>query len=201
MSCAPPQAVDNLKHLFYCTRSVLAGMPVGGGPGGGWVTRYDVYLEVGESGVSMAHVLQLPGCAASGASLDVALANVVDAIADYYDWLGRPPSLREEENTLLGKLIEKIHDESRTTAPTPTAVRRRCRGRCRRTGFSNAAGAPLHRPACYGVKLGGAPAVSGCLRPGAAAARHRRRPPTASCPVCPGQQGCGRRPHHRMGLW
>ncbi|MDQ3549369.1 MAG: type II toxin-antitoxin system HicB family antitoxin [Chloroflexota bacterium] len=53
------------------------------------MTRYDVYLEVGEGGVSMAHVLQLPGCAAGGDSLDDALANVVDAIADYYDWLGR----------------------------------------------------------------------------------------------------------------
>ena len=53
------------------------------------MTRYDVYLEVGEGGDSMAHVLQLPGCAAGGASLDDALANVVTAIADYYDWLGR----------------------------------------------------------------------------------------------------------------
>lgn len=53
------------------------------------MTRYDVYLEVSDGGASMAHVLQLPGCAASGESLDDALANVVDAIADYYDWLGR----------------------------------------------------------------------------------------------------------------
>jgi predicted RNase H-like HicB family nuclease len=36
----------------------------------------------------MAHVLQLPGCAAAGASLDDALVNVVIAIGDYYDWLG-----------------------------------------------------------------------------------------------------------------
>ncbi len=59
------------------------------------MTRYDVYLEVGDGGVSMAHVLQLPGCAAGGVSLDDALANVVTAIADYYDWLGRhnDPSL------------------------------------------------------------------------------------------------------------
>jgi putative transposase len=33
----------------------------------------------------------------------------------YYDWLGRPPSVREEENTLLLKLIEEIHDDSRKT--------------------------------------------------------------------------------------
>jgi predicted RNase H-like HicB family nuclease len=53
------------------------------------LTRYDVYLEVDEGGDSMAHVLQLPGCAAGGASLDEAMANIVTAIADYYDWLGR----------------------------------------------------------------------------------------------------------------
>ena len=53
------------------------------------MTRYDVYLEVGEGGAAMAHVLQLPGCAAGGANLDEALANVVTAIADYYEWLGR----------------------------------------------------------------------------------------------------------------
>jgi predicted RNase H-like HicB family nuclease len=82
-------AVDNLKHLFYSGCPVLAGTLVDERPGGGRLTRYDVYLEVGDGGVSMAHVLQLPGCAAGGASLDEAMANVVTAIADYYDWLGR----------------------------------------------------------------------------------------------------------------
>lgn len=53
------------------------------------MTRYDVYLEVSESGTSMAHVLQLPGCAAGGASLDEAMVNVVTAIGEYYDWLDR----------------------------------------------------------------------------------------------------------------
>jgi putative transposase len=37
----------------------------------------------------------------------------------YYDWVGRPPSLRQEENTLLVKLIEKIHDDSRKTYGWP----------------------------------------------------------------------------------
>jgi predicted RNase H-like HicB family nuclease len=67
----------------------LTGTLVDEWPGGGRLTRYDVYLEVSEDGDSMAHVLQLPGCAASGMSLDEAMANVVAAISDYYDWLGR----------------------------------------------------------------------------------------------------------------
>ena len=55
------------------------------------------------------------------AHIDVAVACRVLGVSrsGYYDWLGRPPSLREEENTLLGKLIEKIHDESRTTYGWP----------------------------------------------------------------------------------
>jgi hypothetical protein len=31
----------------------------------------------------------------------------------YYDWLGRPPSAREEANWLLLKQIAEVHDESR----------------------------------------------------------------------------------------
>jgi putative transposase len=37
----------------------------------------------------------------------------------YYDWLGRPPSAREEANTLLTKHIEQIHQESRGTYGWP----------------------------------------------------------------------------------
>ena len=65
------------------------------------MTRYDVYLEVGEGGVSMAHVLQLPGCAAGGASLDEALANVVEAIGDYYEWLGRHDDPSHESDSAI----------------------------------------------------------------------------------------------------
>ena len=55
------------------------------------------------------------------AHIDVAVACRVLGVSrsGYYDWLGRPPSLREQENTLLGKLIEKIHDESRKTYGWP----------------------------------------------------------------------------------
>jgi putative transposase len=53
--------------------------------------------------------------------IDVAVACRVLGVSrsGYYDWLGRPPSLRQEENTLLGKLIEKIHDDSRKTYGWP----------------------------------------------------------------------------------
>lgn len=37
----------------------------------------------------------------------------------YYDWLGRPPSAREEENTLLTKQIREIHEQSRGTYGWP----------------------------------------------------------------------------------
>ena len=37
----------------------------------------------------------------------------------YYDWLGRPPSARAEENTLLSKHIENIHEQSRGTYGWP----------------------------------------------------------------------------------
>jgi putative transposase len=55
------------------------------------------------------------------ARIDVAVACRVLSVSrsGYYDWLGRPPSLRQEENTLLGKLIEKIHDDSRKTYGWP----------------------------------------------------------------------------------
>jgi putative transposase len=52
---------------------------------------------------------------------DVAVACRVLGVSrsGYYDWLGRPPSMRQEENTLLVKLIEKIHDDSRKTYGWP----------------------------------------------------------------------------------
>jgi putative transposase len=37
----------------------------------------------------------------------------------YYDWLGRPASTRAQENELLLKHIEKIHDDSRRTYGSP----------------------------------------------------------------------------------
>jgi putative transposase len=53
--------------------------------------------------------------------VDVAVACRVLGVSrsGYYDWLGRPPSIREEKNTLLLKLIEEIHDESRKTYGWP----------------------------------------------------------------------------------
>ena len=37
----------------------------------------------------------------------------------YYDWLGRPASTRAQENELLLKHIEEIHDDSRRTYGSP----------------------------------------------------------------------------------
>jgi putative transposase len=37
----------------------------------------------------------------------------------YYDWLGRPASLRDQENELLVKQIEQIHADSRETYGSP----------------------------------------------------------------------------------
>lgn len=37
----------------------------------------------------------------------------------YYDWRGRPPSARAEENTLLLKQIAEIHEQSRGTYGWP----------------------------------------------------------------------------------
>ncbi|ABD11103.1 transposase [Frankia casuarinae] len=53
--------------------------------------------------------------------MDVAVACRVLGVSrsGYYDWIGRPPSLREQENTLLAKQIERIHLESRGTYGWP----------------------------------------------------------------------------------
>jgi putative transposase len=37
----------------------------------------------------------------------------------YYDWLGRPPSARDQENELLRKHLEEIHNDSRRTYGSP----------------------------------------------------------------------------------
>jgi putative transposase len=53
--------------------------------------------------------------------VDVAVACRVLGVSrsGYYDWLGRPPSLRDQENDLLVKQIERIHLESRGTYGWP----------------------------------------------------------------------------------
>jgi putative transposase len=53
--------------------------------------------------------------------IDVAVACRVLGVSrsGYYDWLGRPPSARQEANTLLLKHITDVHDESRGTYGWP----------------------------------------------------------------------------------
>jgi putative transposase len=49
--------------------------------------------------------------------IDVAVACRVLGVSrsGYYDWLGRPPSARDEVNTLLLKHIKEVHKDSRET--------------------------------------------------------------------------------------
>jgi putative transposase len=53
--------------------------------------------------------------------IDVAVACRVLGVSrsGYYDWFGRPPSAREEANTLLTKQIVEIHEQSRGTYGWP----------------------------------------------------------------------------------
>jgi len=50
---------------------------------------YAVYLQYKRTGHSMAHVLDLPGCIAQGATPDECLARVPASMARYLDWLRR----------------------------------------------------------------------------------------------------------------
>ncbi|HEV7829142.1 MAG TPA: IS3 family transposase [Pseudonocardiaceae bacterium] len=52
---------------------------------------------------------------------DVAVACRVSAVSrsGYYDWLGRPASLRAQEEEYLLKLIEQVHADSRETYGSP----------------------------------------------------------------------------------
>lgn len=51
------------------------------------MARFQVCLEVGPDGTCMAHVPELPGCAAFGSDREEALAAIRQAIAEYLDWL------------------------------------------------------------------------------------------------------------------
>jgi putative transposase len=54
-------------------------------------------------------------------SIDVAVACRILGVSrsGYYDWLGRPPSARDEANTLLLKHIKEVHKDSRETYGWP----------------------------------------------------------------------------------
>lgn len=53
------------------------------------MARYSVYLEVAESGMCMAHVLDLPGCFARSSTRGWALDGLQRAIRDHWSWLRR----------------------------------------------------------------------------------------------------------------
>lgn len=50
---------------------------------------YDVYLEEAANGATLALILDLPGCFASGASRQEALEHLQQALTDYHAWLRR----------------------------------------------------------------------------------------------------------------
>lgn len=72
-------------------------------------TTYDLYLESGpKRRKTMVHVLALPGCVATGATTEEALATTPDAIRVYLAWLARhgEPSPPGEEFTT--RVVEHI---------------------------------------------------------------------------------------------
>src|SRR5260370_8960810 len=52
-------------------------------------TSYEPFVETREGGSALAHVLDLPGCSAAGATEAEALVRVASQIAPHYAWLRR----------------------------------------------------------------------------------------------------------------
>jgi predicted RNase H-like HicB family nuclease len=52
-------------------------------------TVYEAFVEIREDGSALAHVLDLPGCSAAGATEAEALVRVASQIAPHYAWLRR----------------------------------------------------------------------------------------------------------------
>jgi predicted RNase H-like HicB family nuclease/uncharacterized damage-inducible protein DinB len=63
------------------------------------MTHYNVYLDTGDDGRCMAHVLSLPGCITRTLYREEALRQLPDAIREYHAWLRQhnEPSPSEEE--------------------------------------------------------------------------------------------------------
>ena len=63
--------------------------------------------------------------------VDVAVACRVLGVSrsGYYAWLGRPPSARDEVNTVLLKHLQEVHEESRKTYGWPRIHAELTRGR------------------------------------------------------------------------
>ncbi|MFC2030184.1 type II toxin-antitoxin system HicB family antitoxin [Chloroflexota bacterium] len=53
------------------------------------MSRYSVYLEVGQDGQCFAHVLELPGCIARAKTREASIMDVPGAISAYHAWLRR----------------------------------------------------------------------------------------------------------------
>ncbi|MEJ2734306.1 MAG: type II toxin-antitoxin system HicB family antitoxin [Anaerolineae bacterium] len=51
------------------------------------MAHYSVYLETGDDGPCMAHVIDLPGCVVRALTRDEALRRLPEAIKEYHAWL------------------------------------------------------------------------------------------------------------------
>jgi len=72
--------------------------------------RYSVYLEIGDDGRCMTHVLDLPGCIVRASTRDEALRQLPNAIRDYHSWLRRhgepaPPADASIEIEIAGENV------------------------------------------------------------------------------------------------
>ena len=70
------------------------------------MSSYDVYLEIGPHGETMAHVLSLLGCFTKASSSEAALDAVPQAIWDYWAWLGQHGEMLAEPEGTTGEVVE-----------------------------------------------------------------------------------------------
>lgn len=74
------------------------------------MARYQVYLEVGEDGRAMAHVVDLPGCIGRSETREETLDALPEAIGAYQGWLRRhgedaPPAAEPIELEVVGETL------------------------------------------------------------------------------------------------
>jgi antitoxin HicB len=70
------------------------------------MTLFQIYLEIGDEGECLAHILDLPGCVLRGESLAEVLDGMPDAIRAYMEWLRRHGESVEETDALELRVVE-----------------------------------------------------------------------------------------------
>src|SRR5258706_374291 len=72
-------------------------------------TIYEAFVEIREDGSALAHVLDLPGCSAAGATEAEALVRVASKIAPHYAWLRRhdeyPPHVLGDATVVTKEVV------------------------------------------------------------------------------------------------